>query len=173
MPDSSEARARIVAFVDRAYQNLDAVDYYRVLGVSSAASSEQIRGAYYKLATYLHPDIHGLEVDPAFHRKLTAVFSRVVEAYKVLSDESRRSNYDTALAAGNMRLRGGRTTAPPMRREDALKNPKAKRFYELSQRALRDSDLRSARTNLKLALSMEPDSELLQSALAELDRLSS
>ena len=48
-------------------------------------------------------------------------------------------------------------------------NPKAKRFYELSRRALGDNDLKSARTNLKLALSMEPDSKLLQDALAKLE----
>jgi hypothetical protein len=57
-----------------------------------------------------------------------------------------------------------------MRPADQLTNPKAKRFYELSQRALGDNDIRSARTNLKLALSMEPDSKLLQDALAKLEK---
>lgn len=172
-PDSRDTRARISAFVERAYSSLDSVDYYRVLGVSSAATSAQIRDAYYRLAAYLHPDVHGVDVEPRFHRKLTAVYSRVVEAYKVLTDDARRQNYDAALARGNMRLRAGRTTAPPSRPEDTLTNPKAKRFYELSQRALHDNDLRSARTNLKLALSMEPDSELLKAELERLEALGS
>lgn len=170
--DSRDTRARINAFVERAYSSLDSVDYYRVLGVSSASTGAQIRDAYYRLATYLHPDVHGVDVEPAFHRKLTAVFSRVVEAYKVLTDEAKRHNYDAALARGDMRLRGGRTTAPPARPGDTLTNPKAKRFYELSRRALHDNDLRSARTNLKLALSMEPDSALLKAELERLESLS-
>jgi curved DNA-binding protein CbpA len=165
----SDVKEKIAAFVERAHASLDQVDYYQVLGISSAVSSEQIRQAYYRLATYLHPDVHGVDLDPRFHAKLTAVFSRVVEAYKVLSDEARRRSYDSHLARGNMRVRSG-TMPPPMRPADQLTNPKAKRFYELSQRALGDNDIRSARTNLKLALSMEPDSKLLQDALAKLEK---
>ena len=167
--NGDDVRAKISAFVDKAHESLDRVDYYQVLGISSAASSEQIRAAYYRLATYLHPDMHG-EISPGYRAKLTAVFSRVVEAYKVLSDDSRRSAYDSHLASGNMRIRSG-TVPPQPRPSDQLKNPKAKRFYELSQRALGDQDVRSARTNLKLALSMEPDSKLLQEALARLEKL--
>lgn len=167
---ANDVKAKIAAFVERAYQSLDQVDYYQVLGISSAASSEQIRAAYYRLAAYLHPDMHGLEIDPGYHAKLTAVYSRVVEAYKVLSDSSRRSSYDGQLARGHMRMRSG-TVPPPPRPEEQLTNPKAKRFYELSQRALGDKDVKSARTNLKLALSMEPDSKLLREALAKLDKL--
>jgi DnaJ-class molecular chaperone len=167
---SNDVKAKIATFVDRAFENLEQVDYYQVLGVSSAVSAEQIRQAYYRLAAYLHPDVHGLEIEPVYHSKLTAVFSRVVEAYKVLSDESRRRSYDGLLARGDMRMRSG-TKPPPMRPADQLTNPKAKRFYELSQRALGDSDVKSARTNLKLALSMEPDSKLLQEALAKLEKM--
>lgn len=166
----SDVKDKIAAFVDRAFQNLDQVDYYQVLGVSSAVSAEQIRQAYYRLAAYLHPDVHGLEIDPSYHARLTAVFSRVVEAYKVLSDEGKRRSYDGMLARGNMRMKSG-TKPPPMRPEDSLTNPKARRFYDLSQKALRDNDLKSARTNLKLALSMEPDSKLLNDALAKLEKV--
>ena len=47
--------------------------------MSSAASTEEIRDAYYKLASRLHPDVHGEGIDPDFRRRLTSVFSRVVE----------------------------------------------------------------------------------------------
>jgi len=166
----SDVVAKIAAFVDQAFQSLDQVDYYQVLGVSSASSAEQIRSAYYRLAAYLHPDVHGLEIDPVYHNKLTTVFSRVVEAYKVLADQNKRHAYDGQLARGNMRMRAG-TMPGPVRPEDTLSNAKARRFYELSQRALGDNDFKSARTNLKLALSMEPDSKMLQEALAKLESL--
>jgi curved DNA-binding protein CbpA len=86
---TEKIRAAIEQFVDRAYAALEQTDYYRVLGMSSAASEQEIRDAYYKLAARLHPDIHGEGLDPDFRRKLTTVFSRVVEAYRVLSDPVR------------------------------------------------------------------------------------
>ncbi len=172
MSDSAdEVKAKIASFVDRAFENLANVDYYRVLGVSSASNEEQIRAAYYQLATYLHPDMHGLDVDPLFHSKLTVVFSRAVEAYKVLSDSEKRVAYDAGLGRGRMRMRSGTTMQPP-RPEDRIENAKARRFYELSQRALLDKDLRSAKNNLRLALSMEPESDVIKDELARLEKLS-
>jgi len=171
MTDTPEqVRARIASFVDRAFANLEQVDYYRVLGVSSASTAEQVREAYYRLAAYLHPDMHGVDIDPAYHARLTKVFSRAVEAYKVLSDSEKRATYDAGLAGGRMRLRTGTTMQPP-RREDAIANAKARRFFELSQAALRDEDIRSAKTNLKLALSMEPDSDVIKEELEKIEKL--
>src|SRR6266545_3132944 len=100
-------RAAIEQFVERAYAAMDQTDYYRVLGMSSAAGEPEIRDAYYKLAARLHPDVHGEGLDPIFRQRLTTVFSRVVEAYRVLSDPARRSEYDQTLAHGGMRMAPG------------------------------------------------------------------
>jgi DnaJ-class molecular chaperone len=170
MSTAEQARAAIARFVEQAYAQLEQVDYYRILGVSSAATEEQIRGTYYKLAAKLHPDIHGDGVDAGFHARLTAVFSRVVEAYKVLSDEKKRRQYDDGLAQGMMRLRVG-AKARPRTAEDQLTNPKAKKFFKLGQSALTSKNYSSAVMNFKMALSMEPDSEVIQRFLEQAEDL--
>lgn len=165
----SERKRAIEAFVEQAHAALDQLDYYRILGVSSAATEDDIRDSYYKLASRLHPDVHGLDVDPAFRAKLTAVFSRVVEAYKALSDSGRREAYDRGLARGHLRLRAGADLDAP-RPEDSLKSAAAVKFYKLARAALDEGDARSAQMNLRLALSVEPDSELLQRELAAVEK---
>ncbi|XP_025088835.1 protein tumorous imaginal discs, mitochondrial-like isoform X2 [Pomacea canaliculata] len=64
-------------------------DYYEVLGVSKNADQAAIKKAYYKLAKQFHPDMN--KNDPNAAKK----FQEVSEAYEVLSDDSRRQEYDT------------------------------------------------------------------------------
>ncbi|MDI6710008.1 MAG: molecular chaperone DnaJ [Thermoanaerobacterales bacterium] len=69
-------------------------DYYEVLGVSRDASPEEIKKAYRRLARQLHPDVN--KDDPQAEAK----FKEVAEAYAVLSDSERRSQYDRFGHAG-------------------------------------------------------------------------
>lgn len=64
--------------------------HYEVLGVSESASQDEIRRAYRRLVMKLHPDRSG-------DAKTTDRFVRVNQAYEVLIDTERRSNYDTVL----------------------------------------------------------------------------
>lgn len=63
-----------------------AKDYYNLLGVDKAASKDDIKKAFYKLASKYHPDKKGGD---------EAKFKEVNEAYQVLSDEKKRKEYDT------------------------------------------------------------------------------
>jgi len=63
-------------------------DYYEVLGVSKDASENDIKLAYRRLARKLHPDLN--KTDPKAKEK----FIELQEAYEVLSDQNKRSNYD-------------------------------------------------------------------------------
>ena len=63
-------------------------DYYEVLGVIKSASAEEIKKAYRKLALKHHPDRN--KDDKAAEEK----FKEASEAYHVLSDKGRRTNYD-------------------------------------------------------------------------------
>lgn len=63
-------------------------DYYAVLGVPKAASSEEIRKAYKKLAKKHHPDAN--TDDPSALEK----FKQVQDAWAVLGDDTKRANFD-------------------------------------------------------------------------------
>lgn len=78
-------------------------DFYRELGVSSDASADEIKKAYRKLARELHPDANPGDA------KAEARFKAVSEAYGVLSDASKRKQYDEArrLFAGGGGFPGG------------------------------------------------------------------
>lgn len=63
-------------------------DYYSVLGVSRSAQPEEIKKAYRKLATQLHPD-----KNPG-NSKSEEKFKEATEAYEILSDPKKREMYD-------------------------------------------------------------------------------
>ncbi|HEY9480810.1 MAG TPA: molecular chaperone DnaJ [Candidatus Paceibacterota bacterium] len=66
-------------------------DYYKTLGVEKNASQDDIKKAFRKLAHQYHPDKSGGDADK---------FKEVNEAYSVLSDEKKRSQYDQFGSAG-------------------------------------------------------------------------
>jgi len=61
-------------------------DYYKILGVQKNASKEDIKRAFRKLAHEHHPDKKSGNEEK---------FKEVNEAYSVLSDDSKRQQYDT------------------------------------------------------------------------------
>ena len=73
---------------------MSATDYYKILGVSKNASDGEIKKAYRKLAMKYHPD-HAKGNKTAEER-----FKKISEAYAVLSDKKKRSQYDTFGSTG-------------------------------------------------------------------------
>lgn len=78
-------------------------DYYDILGVSRDASEKDIKAAYRKLSKKYHPD---LNQDAGAEAK----FKNISEAFEVLTDPQKRSNYDqfgSADPSGNGGFSGG------------------------------------------------------------------
>jgi DnaJ-class molecular chaperone len=69
-------------------------DYYETLGVKRDASEDEIKKAYRKLARQYHPDRNPGD------KQAEARFKEVQEAYDVLSDKSKRAQFDRFGAAG-------------------------------------------------------------------------
>src|SRR5262245_13373896 len=63
-------------------------DYYEVLGVSRTSSEKDIKSAYRKLAREYHTDRKPGD------KEAEAKFKEVQQAYDVLSDAKKRSQYD-------------------------------------------------------------------------------
>lgn len=66
---------------------MDKKDYYDVLGIKKDAADLDIKGAYRKLAKKYHPDV-------STENNAEAKFKEVQEAYEVLSDSTKRNQYD-------------------------------------------------------------------------------
>lgn len=63
------------------------MDYYSILGIPKSANQDDIKKAYRKLASKHHPDRGGD----------TAKFQQIEEAYRTLSDDQKRAEYDNPM----------------------------------------------------------------------------
>lgn len=69
-------------------------DFYATLGVSKDASDDQIKKSYKKLAFKYHPDRNKGD------KKSEEKFKEINEAYQVIGDPEKRSQYDTYGSSG-------------------------------------------------------------------------
>ncbi|MBI4511469.1 MAG: DnaJ domain-containing protein [Deltaproteobacteria bacterium] len=165
------ARAAIRAWIDQQFQELGRSSYYHLLGVPRDATEIALRDAYYRLVARLHPDLFVDTLDKETRLKLVSIYSRVVEAYRVLSHGRRREQYDRLVTQGKLRWSTEEERSPPRDSESSVANPNAKRLFKLARSALVAGDAKSAVMNLKLALSVEPQNAFLREELAKAEAL--
>ncbi len=80
---------------------MNKADYYSVLGVQKSASQDEIKSAYRKLAMKYHPDRNPDNKDAE------EKFKQATEAYEVIGDTQKRTQYDQFGHAGTNGMGGG------------------------------------------------------------------
>jgi len=78
-----------------------AKDLYEVLGVAKSATDQEIKKAYRKLALEYHPDKN------KGNKEAETKFKEINQAYEVLSDQQKRSQYDQFGSSGAQGFGGG------------------------------------------------------------------
>jgi DnaJ family protein C protein 7 len=71
-------------------------DYYKILEVERSCNDDAIKKAYRKAALKWHPDKHAMG-EPQERLKAESMFKDVTEAYSVLSDSTKRQQFDQGM----------------------------------------------------------------------------
>lgn len=132
----------------------DIRNYYELLGVKRDASADEIKQSFRRLARKYHPDLN--PGDKAAEDK----FKDISEAYEVLSDGSRRSQYDKFTGFWRKNRNKATATATPRERVadedfnddfntfiDRLLGRKKESSNNTTDRATRTADERTRREN--------------------------
>eukprot|EP00128_Syssomonas_multiformis_P017066 Colp12_sorted_trinity150504_noHs@7700 len=71
-------------------------DYYTILGIPKSSDAAAIKTAYQKLAVQMHPDkLQQMGfAGTGLYEESVAEFKEIQEAYDVLKDQAKRSEYD-------------------------------------------------------------------------------
>lgn len=100
-------------------------DYYKILGVASNASNDDIKAAFRKLAKEYHPDLHS---NNPLIKLADEKFKEINEAYEILNDEKKRKEYDAQrepIFEKNNQSRGN-STSESSQNNDNLYNERSK-----------------------------------------------
>lgn len=73
---------------------------YEILGVSSTATKDEIKKKYRECAKKFHPDRFATAPESE-KQKAEKTFREINDAYSILSDDSKRKEYDEQLLRGN------------------------------------------------------------------------
>jgi curved DNA-binding protein CbpA len=133
-----------------------ASDHYEVLGVPRAATIELIKDSYHMLARRFHPDrFH--QQSAALRNRIDTAFARIAQAHEILSDTSKRDDYDQKLTATTDRAPAKLKDEPPPAKPAAKvdeNRPEAK--FRQGMDALKRDHLDEAIRSLGEAARLEP-----------------
>jgi curved DNA-binding protein CbpA len=129
--------------------------YYELLGVTHESSSGQVKKSFYTMARKFHPDHHMNR--PEIVASLKDLMGVVTEAYKTLTDDEKRSQYDKRLAeSGSFGLRRDKTE-----NQETIVT-----YFARATECLRAKNFAGSITWLRKCAEIAPDEPKYQSLLA-------
>jgi curved DNA-binding protein CbpA len=158
---------------------LDELTYYEVFGIEREATPDEVHAAFHAFCDTFHPDRHLARSDDE-RAALSAIFKRGTEGYLVLADAVLRARYDEQLAThpgAPPRLSLSPLSRPPHSSrapggaalEDAVRSPSSRPFARRAEELIRKGDLRQAKLQLIMANHMDPENEVLEAALRDVE----
>ena len=94
-PPSKEGPATFLSEIDRILHFAQTATYYQLLDVEPNTPRSQVKRRFYQLARRFHPDHH---MDhPEWTPRLLAAMDGLTTAYKTLSDDKTKKEYDSLL----------------------------------------------------------------------------
>ena len=148
-PEAEKMRAEVLERLE----GIDSLDFYELLAVSRSADSETIRKGYLLAAKRYHPDAIARLGLQDIRSQTGEVFSKIAEAYDVLSDRKRRATYDSSLESGVAEI-------------DVTRIAQAEILYRKGAILINMGDFRGALDYMKNAAVLYPDEAVYQSDLA-------
>lgn len=184
-PDLGDLSAEARQAIDDLCARLQTDTHYRVFGVEPDAPLKQIRNAYFQLVMAFAPDKDLGQRLGVYKTRLDALRTRLAELNELLSNATRRQDYDAYLAtqAATRALEAklsepaldapfppsGPRVAELRRILQSGRNPPAPRptepYRATAERAIADGQWVSAVNAAKMALSLTPDDPALQALL--------
>jgi DnaJ-class molecular chaperone len=126
------------------------INFYQVLNLKPFASQNDVHSAFHQEAVQYHPD--QFSHDPELKDLALHIYERIVDAYRTLSHEEKRKDYD-------FRLQGGESNPDPNTKTAPSTKPKTpgSKFSDLAKRAFSAGDFNAAKMNIQIALTQDPD----------------
>jgi len=135
--------------------------YYEVLGVERGATSSQIQAAFFQVAKRFHPDRLGPEFEDV-RELIVRSFSRITEAHQILSEATRRAEYDQMLASG-----GGAADE----QEQVQSVLRATMAFQRAEVLLKRNAVEAAEKEARAAVEGDPDQADYEALLAWIEAL--
>lgn len=149
--------------IHKAYSASRVQNYYELLGLDTEATTQAIEDAYQRLSRMYHPDLQFRPGMEQLRDELTELFGRVTEAHSILSDDSRRWEYDLSLATATS---DGPAGAPSNKAKVAKDPAKAKEAYARGVESFKKKDFESATVHFKEASRLDATNASYLSYLA-------
>lgn len=187
-PELDSATVALQRRIEGVYAALREQNHYQFLAIPPNAGPAEVKKAFFALAREFHPDVLAgtpLAQDPTLSKKIAALFQRLQDAQRVLSDPQERQAYDARLredpTGGAQAAAGGKVHRPEEARLLATKasHQLKAREFALAERHFRQAaDLDPVSNDIRLGLAWciylnetQPRAERTAEARKRLDEL--